>query len=490
VGFKSDREFLRNVSIGAVGTHRVAEILRAGGFQIIELERQSSSNKIWLTKIKRLRVPDLLCLRTGIRIESRGKTSLEITMSHALKNPDRAWDKGLRDDDLVAFVKCTSVDDVWRASDRVVLFRTGDMRAQQHRAIPSQMKSAEEGNEISLTWPATVPKAPGTVSSVTTGRIETALSTGRKQSYQLTREGKDPLTAHVTVGDSFGAGDTVIASAMPGLISARAPARPQYDFLRDLKSTQREDIYVAVKALGFLPDLKSRSIKLLIGILLTHEDPRIRLEAAASLARLDDDRGWDHLKVISSDADADLEFRMEAAFILAELPSDRAIELLSRIVATSSNAPELRAAGVWGLAGIKGTLDTILAFASDPDETTAVHSIVGAARLIDSANIAQVLNRVADDDRESAGIVRAVLASKTDFVREALGQLQAAPVGRRRQWLLYLLAAAGEERCASTLHEFAPELRNELDFFWTHQAHNWTNRLDVADQINYLEQQS
>ena len=117
MGFKSDREFLRNVSIGAIGTRQVAAVLRRGGFQIIELERYSSSNKIWATKIKRLRVPDLLCLRSGIRIESRGKSSLEVTMSHAVANPDRAWDKGLRDTDLIAFVKCSPRDDSWQASE-------------------------------------------------------------------------------------------------------------------------------------------------------------------------------------------------------------------------------------------------------------------------------------------------------------------------------------------------------------------------------------
>ena len=32
-----------------------------------KLERYSRSNKIWSTKVKRLRLPDLLCVRTGLR---------------------------------------------------------------------------------------------------------------------------------------------------------------------------------------------------------------------------------------------------------------------------------------------------------------------------------------------------------------------------------------------------------------------------------------
>ena len=100
MGFKSDREFLRNITVGAVGNRKIVQHLNAAGFRIIELERGSLGNKIWGTKIKRLRVPDLLCLRSGTRIESRAKGKLKIIMSHAQKNPDRAWDKGLRDSEF------------------------------------------------------------------------------------------------------------------------------------------------------------------------------------------------------------------------------------------------------------------------------------------------------------------------------------------------------------------------------------------------------
>jgi len=89
--------------MGAIGNRKVASLLRGGGFKIIELERYSTSNKLWATKIKRLRVPDLLCLHSGIRIESRAKGVLKVTMSHS---DNRVWDMGLRDDDLVAFIKC------------------------------------------------------------------------------------------------------------------------------------------------------------------------------------------------------------------------------------------------------------------------------------------------------------------------------------------------------------------------------------------------
>ncbi|MCX5823970.1 MAG: HEAT repeat domain-containing protein, partial [Deltaproteobacteria bacterium] len=94
--FKSDDSFLRKLAVGAAGTNETIKRMTALGFKPIELERGSTGFKIWKKiKIKRVRVPDILCLNTGIRIESRGKTKPEISMSHSLKDPRRAWDAGM-----------------------------------------------------------------------------------------------------------------------------------------------------------------------------------------------------------------------------------------------------------------------------------------------------------------------------------------------------------------------------------------------------------
>lgn len=81
--FKSDVSFLEKISIGATGTKKVFENLKSLGHAPIELERGSMSFKIWKgIKIKRVRVPDILCVKCGKRVESRAKTNLAISMSH------------------------------------------------------------------------------------------------------------------------------------------------------------------------------------------------------------------------------------------------------------------------------------------------------------------------------------------------------------------------------------------------------------------------
>lgn len=492
MGFKSDREFLRNVSIGAIGTRKVAELMRAGGFRIIELERYSGSNKIWATKIKRVRVPDLLCLKTGIRIESRAKSDLKLTMSHAVKNPDRAWDKGLRDDDLIAFIYCAPNGDTFVASDRVNLFRVGDLRATTTRAGFSQMKAASEGSEIQLTWPSTVPGRAGEVLGVDELSIYTTMG-GRKQKYNLTKKDDDKneyrMSVYVTAGDTFSEEDTIIASAVGRILPVACPDGPQYDFFPDLTSDSRETAYSAVKALGFLPEFAKKSVPRLLEITQSHADDFIRLEAAAALVRLNEKAGYGTVQAFAADATKPKDLRMEIALVLSEIKSDESKAVLKKLAGDSTNESELRAASAWGLSMIADDLASsdLVPLMRDADEIVAIHAISGATRLLSPSTIATTLDHLGDDSRLSGGVARVLLASKIDVVPAIIARLPSA-TGETRGWLIYLLARLGRERVAPHLAGNVAVL-SELGLFWKRHEENWTNRLDVADQIDFLLRQ-
>ena len=220
------------------------------------------------------------------------------------------------------------------------------------------------------------------------------------------------------------------------------------------------------------------------------QDGRIRLEAAASLARLGFHEGWDSISSIVSDPDTAREYRMESSLILAEMPDPRSVDLLKGLLEDTSNDSELRAAGAWGLADISTDAESagLVAHVHDSDEVVAVHAILALSRLVRSDNLEAVLQKVGDDGRQSAGLVRAVLLSRLDFVPDIVRLIRASS-GQRRQWLLYMLACRGRAACSQYLSDQSPKLLEELDFFWTHQVENWTNRLDVADQIDFLREQ-
>lgn len=49
-----------------------------------ELERGSTDTKLWKdVKRKRVRIPDLVCTKCGLRVESRAKTAPDLSMSHS-----------------------------------------------------------------------------------------------------------------------------------------------------------------------------------------------------------------------------------------------------------------------------------------------------------------------------------------------------------------------------------------------------------------------
>jgi len=156
VGLKVDSSFLKFVTMGALGARRVCELMANAGLQPIELERYSRSNKIWSTKVKRLRLPDLLCVRTGLRVEVRAKSKLTIKMSDAPTKPDRRWNTGLAPRDMIAFVLIREAeDDTLHAAENAELFglrtckhpRTTADSAHQSRQAKAQ--SATESGPLS-----------------------------------------------------------------------------------------------------------------------------------------------------------------------------------------------------------------------------------------------------------------------------------------------------------------------------------------------------
>ena len=378
MGFKADTSFLRFLSMGAVGVHRTMERLRDRGFEPIELERYCSSNKIWTTKVKRLRLPDLLCVRTGMRTEVRAKTDLKIRMSDAPANPDRVWDAELRDSDIVALITCFDTDGGPEPADDAVYFTVGALRASVDRSRLGPPKSATEGAERDRTWPATVPTRDGTVVEVTDQRLSVQMSAdaeraARRQTYTL--RGK---SVYVSPGDSFTAGTTILAGEPPALADFSAYLSRRYAPLEDLQAATDVDRYAAVKALRFRDDPRDRVIPALENLIRCEAEERVALEAAGSAAALGSAFGQEQITRFIWDNDERPELRMEAVFILTELGHSPFIrEQLNRVLIDPRfEGDELRQAAIWALgkAGLK-CYEDVLPFIDDADENLALHAI-------------------------------------------------------------------------------------------------------------------
>ena len=376
MAFKVNTSFLRFLTMGALGARRVADELRERGFQPIEFERYSTSNKIWATKIKRLRVPDLLCARTGLRVEVRAKTDLKIKMSDALSNPERAWDAGLRDDDIVALIACRDGGEGPQPADHAVYFSVRALRQSAPLSKLGQPKSASEGAERDREWPCTVPSRSGQVLGLDGGKLRVLMDAdhrpARRQTYTLHNK-----RAYVAPGDRFTARSSILAGVPASIANLKSRLGDPYDPLGDLSADSPVDRLAAAKALPDRPDLHNAARGALENMLANETHSRVALEAAASAAALGSRRGEDFIVSMLCGDIAEPDMAMEAIFILSSLKTKFAHDRLLEVAgAAAPPGDERRQAAIWGLgrAGHRIYAE-LVPFIADDDPDAALHAI-------------------------------------------------------------------------------------------------------------------
>lgn len=483
MGFKEDADFARFVSMGVVATDAVRNDLRdTHGHQVIELERFAMANKLWQTKVKRLRLPDLLCVRCGLRVESRGKSQLGIILSHS---DGRAWDAGgTRDEDLFAVVRVVVSDDHPHTSVPTY-FRTEDLRLTRDHATESNRKATSEGSEVTLTWKTWVPSASGTVVEIDNeDRILCQWATGGTYRYY---QWKTWPTRHlyVTPGDPFVANETMIA----GIVLPAAPPDcpgPTWDLATAITDGDATERYAAMRAAGVLG---REDVSELLEVIVAddEEDWRIRLEAAASLARFEPASWTSTIADTAADIDALPEQRIESVFVLGEIPTDEAGDTLAEIAQPGEGrSSELRSAAVWGIAqGVRPRPELVLPFTVDNDDLVALHAIAGMPSLPGDL-IPTLRGWLAElDDR------RAAVAAQLMMRHLAIDPLLevAAEPGRGRLWALRALGDLSPDLVRDLGGEhLTPEIEEVLEPMWVAQS-DWLRAGDGAEGLEALDVQ-
>ncbi len=383
MGFKEDADFARFLSMGAIGTAAVADNLQRDlGHAPVELERYALSNKVWQTKVKRLRLPDLVCARCGVRVESRAKSKLSMVLSHS-DAPGREWDGGgMRDRDLFAFLRVQIGSDS-PVAGMPVYVETDALRRSIGAASRSAPKAASQGSEVTLTWPCWIPAKNGTVVGLDDNdRILCHWDDGKRFRYWQWRNWERPRYLYVEPGDRVVAGESIVAGVVEEPSNLVCPGET-WDFVSSMREPDVTERYAAVKVAGLL----ARRELLDSIITLTQDgDWRVRLEALASLARLIPHRWTDRIAEVAVEPSGDQEQQIEAVFVLSEISSTEAISALALIAGNQDLPSEIRAAGVWGLGqGATPAPRLLLPFISDDDRLVALHAVTALEQISDSA---------------------------------------------------------------------------------------------------------
>lgn len=488
MAFKADTSFLRFLTMGAVGSSQTITQLRAAGFEPIELERYSSSNKIWATKVKRLRLPDLLCVRTGLRVEVRAKSDLAIRMSDAPQNPERRWNSGLRDADLCAFIRCFDSNGTIVPAKEAVFFAVADLRAKEEASSLGLPKSQSEGAERDRTWPCYVPSRSGVVQSVNNETIRMLMDAdgqrpARAQSYNL--NGK---AAYVTAGEHFHAEASILAGVPSRTARLNDYLTNTYDPLAETGAENPLDRYAAVKSLPYRHDDRKRVFEAIRQRLDTEEDDRVLLEAAGAGTALQIPEAWEKLEKFIWDHDRD-DLRMEAVLILTELRSEGAKDVLLNIATDRRfTGNEIRQAAVWGLgkAGLSSYAD-LIPFLGDDDDDVALHAIGGFGVETPSQVIDALISELlATDPRRAASASEALRVIGSNL---ALSRLVDAARANANRWVLATLGRMPCEKVCAALHN-DPLLERLMPLLLLSSPSNWIANDTVDINLKFLLKQN
>jgi hypothetical protein len=479
--FKSDESFLEKLAIGATGTRAVFNDLKKQGHEPIELERGSLGFKIWKSiKIKRLRVPDILCLACGTRIEARGKTQLEISMSHSLSDPERGWDYGLLDGDVAAISFCAKSGDGptdREASSLIQYVSVFDLRKafNEKRVLTEKPKGAQEGFELRVRWPSAISSCEGTVLE-TSPRIKfKRAGDHRTISLGLTRAAIS-LQPLVQVGDRIHTGQ-IVASVVPVTSNFPCPGSANTEtFLALLRSTSVTDRYSSAKALSHF---ENSAIAEVLRERMADERKHIyvRVESAAGLARRNDHAGMEFIeRVLTGEY---LEHRLEAVIILGEIRTEASQRILIRTLLDKEQHAEIRAGAAWALGelqqptSVEALIQSFLELA-EPVRIEAARALRKIAANTPS-NILVNLPTAAEDQR--AGISWAVSRSGRAAIPDLL---RVMTDDNARRWVAYIVGSQKQEAYLDqieALKQHDPEVYFAVTVLWKIFA-SWVYELE------------
>lgn len=482
--FKTDESFLEKLSQGAAGTTRVFENLKKQCHSPVELERGSMGFKLWKKiKIKRVRVPDLLCVNCGKRIESRAKTDLQISMSHSTSDPKRGWDYGLLDNDYVAFVKAYKtggrpID--WSTDELVQYVKVKDMRKARENGEVSEIKpkGATEGFEARLVWSSAIAKADGRVISIDKKCLKYRKNEGggRIVTLSLKRSGHE-LKPLVKAGSAVKQ-NQILASVVPILENIPCKENLTKDYYVELmKSASHSDKYVAAKALAYFPS-PDTTLKLRERMKDEKEHIYIRLECACSLLKVDDK---DSIQFFEEMLNSEyLEYQLECVIALSEVGKEESAELLIKTLLNPNKNAEIRAGAAWSLGEMrsKNAISALVSAFDAEDKEVRIEAARAMVKLNELFSKETMKLLPHSDDAQNAGISWALSKSGNFTVHDLIEVMKD---DNTRKWIAWIIGTQEEQKYISQIEELKNK-DNEVYFAVTvlwKVLSSWINGLEI-----------
>lgn len=500
LAFKPDTSFFRKISIGVIGVRAVCADLGTLGHAMVELERGATETKLWKDiKRKRVRIPDLVCLHCGLRVECRAKTTPELAMSHSFTEDTRAWDFGMTDADCIAFPVCEAVDEElsasgklgedtsywhernwvrWRTRGRINYFTVSAFRAAPHTRTGT--KGVEEGSETTISWAATFSTREGVVEAVSGQNVTIRRGTdGRRHTWRV----KAPRQIVVTPAMPVGLHQVLAAVPSPASrpdLQCRGELGEGH-ITRLLESRERTLRFTGVKLARLLG---SNAYDDVIDRLCfdTEEDVYVRLEAAAHLASVGGRSARELFVPYLTSTDPQIQ--LESVISLGEAANSEAVAMLCEILDSPNRPYFLRSAAAWCLSrvGAQEAVGRLIRAFSDVDRVIREEALEGLVSLGGPAIPALLENLHRTDGEIAAGCAEALRQQHLPetAVTEIMRGLHSPDPSR---WAVWLAGNLPREQIAGAIAELqasAPTLHYAITLLWSFVESWIIRRWEVA----------
>jgi len=262
-------------------------------------------------------------------------------------------------------------------------------------------------------------------------------------------------------------GDTVVRNQILASVVEARKTLPTIKvnasfFIDNLSSIVLSERYAAAKALCYFQ--KSLVEKVLLNkIQDNNEHIYVRLEAAASLSRLDNIGGYAFISQCLNDSY--LQNVLEAVIVLAEIHTAEACKMLCDVLLDERYDSEIRAGAAWGLGEQKNilALSAITRSFNSVEENIKIEAARALAKLTDLFNN-EVLNLFGKaNTSEFPGIAWALSKSDNLSLDRLISNIKGI---ESRQWVSYIIVMQGEEKYVAEIEKLK-EVDSEVYFATT-----------------------
>ena len=246
-------------------------------------------------------------------------------------------------------------------------------------------------------------------------------------------------------------------------------------FLNNLSSLILSDRYAAAKALNYFNEPKVVTfLKAKIGV--AEEDTYVKLEAAASLARLGHAEGYNFIKTFLKDPY--LGNVLESVIVLAEIKTDTACEMLCDILLDETFDAEIRAGAAWGLGEQqnKSALKAVVTSFNSVETNIKIEAARALAKLTKNFSN-DILNSFENATPiEKPGVAWALTKSTTLNLDQLISNLKDLDSSH---WVSFIIGTHGEERYIAEIEKLKkkdPEVYFAVTLLWKLMT-SWTHDL-------------